>query len=89
MGLHDSAKGNCTCTPGSNPYNYGMASFTQQLRRAIQKSRKTRYRIAQESGVSEATLCRFVHGSNMRTDTVDPLVETLGLELRPRRRKGR
>jgi hypothetical protein len=91
MGPQGAASWKCTCILVSYPYNDGMRkTFTQTLRAAIRKSSKTRYVIAKESGVSEATLSRFVHGSDMRTDTVDYIVDALELELKPRpRRKGK
>jgi len=35
-------------------------SLTDQIRRAIEQSAVSRYRIAQETGVAESTLCRFM-----------------------------
>ena len=64
------------------------------MRRAIETSGKSRYRIAQESGVPESGLSRLVNGQTAVTiETAERIAETLGLtiELRRkrRRRKGR
>jgi transcriptional regulator with XRE-family HTH domain len=59
-----------------------MASIADELRRAIERSGKSRYRIAQESGVAEAVLSRFVHGErDLRLDTADKLCAALGLRV--------
>jgi hypothetical protein len=62
--------------------------FTDQLRRAILDSGLTRYRISQETGIAESVLSRFVHGERgLNSDSIDRLMDCLGLEIRPRRRK--
>ncbi len=63
-------------------------TFTEQLQRAIAESGRTRYRIAQESGVSEAALSRFMSGKRgLSTLSIDALAEVLGLELVARTKK--
>ena len=39
-----------------------MPGLVNAMRRAVMQSKKTRYRIAKESGVSAPQLCRLVHG---------------------------
>lgn len=57
-------------------------TITEQLKSAIAESGKTRYRIAQESGLSEAALSRFVNGERgLTTASLDALADVLGLEL--------
>ena len=57
-------------------------TFSDDLRRAIQWSGKTRYRIAQDSGVSEAVLCHFMKGKRgMLLPSIDKLYVYLGLRL--------
>ena len=57
-----------------------------QLRRAIQESAETHYRIGQATGIDTRALDRFVvDGKHIRTETVDKLCEYLGLELRPKK----
>ena len=61
--------------------------MTDVLRAAIQQSDVTRYRIAQDTGVKEASLCRFVHGEqSLRLDKADALADYLGLELVKKRK---
>ena len=68
--------------------------ISDQLREAILSAEITRYRIAQETGVSEAVLSRFVNGpSGLSLDSIDKIGERLGLKLtirrKPKKRKGR
>lgn len=70
----------------SNADNADMAKkrtkLSEQLKRAIAESGKTRYRIAQESGVSEAALSRFVNGERgLNLASLDALGKVLGLEM--------
>ena len=62
-------------------------TITEQLREAVENCGMTRYAIAQQTGIPESVLCRFVTGcKGLRTDSIDPLCEFLGLELRPIKR---
>jgi len=66
--------------------------FSDQLRRAIQTAPVTRYRIAVDTGISEAVLSRFVNSKvGLSMETVDLLCDYLGLRLVPEKpqRKGR
>ena len=55
---------------------------SEQLKDAILNCGKTRYRIAQETGVTEATLSKYIHGHHgLSQETVDILAEFLGLRL--------
>ena len=65
--------------------------LTDQLRRAILESGQTRYRIAKETGIDAAVLCRFMQGAGLSMESLDTLGQHLGLELvarRPAKRKG-
>lgn len=56
--------------------------FSEQLRKAIRQSDKTRYRISKDTGVSEAVLSRFMNEKvGLSMETVDLLCEYLGLRL--------
>ncbi len=71
-----------------------MARLLDELRDAIEASGKTRYRIAQESGVAESILSRLMSGERgLSIDALETLADYLGVEItmRPkqRRRKGR
>lgn len=58
------------------------ATVSEQLRAVIRGSGVTRYRIAQETGVSEAALSRFVNGNRgLDLSSVDKLAAYLRLEL--------
>ena len=67
--------------------------MSEQLRKAILNSDKTRYRIAKETGVTEGQLSRFVHSkAKLTLDSIDRLGEYLELEItvrsKDRKRKG-
>ena len=56
--------------------------ISDQIRDAIQSADVTRYRIAVETGIHEATLSRFMNGTGgMTVETLDKLGEYLGLEI--------
>ena len=61
----------------------------ETLRQAIEKSGKSRYRIHKDTGIDQAVLCKIMAGGTCSMETADILCEYLGLELRPRRAKGR
>jgi transcriptional regulator with XRE-family HTH domain len=68
--------------------------LTEQVRKAIEISGKTRYRIAKETGISEVTLCRFASGKRgLSMEALDKIGENLGLEItfsrKPRKKKGK
>ena len=63
-------------------------SFSDQLRQAVRESELTRYAISVKTGIDQGTLCRFIRGERgMSLDSVDRLMDCLGLEIRPRHRK--
>jgi hypothetical protein len=54
-------------------------------------SELSRYEIAKRSGVTEASLSRFMAGGSLKLESVDRLLDVLGLEIKPksnRKRKG-
>lgn len=56
--------------------------LSEQLRQAILSADKTRYRIAKETGLTEAGLSRFVNGvSGLSLDSIDKIGECLGLRI--------
>lgn len=58
------------------------AKLSDQIRHLIETSDKTRYRIAQETGISEATLSRFVTGrGNLSMRALDLVGQSLGLKI--------
>ena len=59
-----------------------MASVSEQIRKAILDSDETRYRIAKETGIEEATLCRFMSGERgLSMMAIDCLAEYFGYKL--------
>ena len=59
-----------------------MAKLLDAIRRAVEASGKTRYRIAKESGVSGGQLSRLVSGERgMTVDTIERLADYLGLRI--------
>jgi len=62
----------------------------QKLREAIIKSKMSRYKISQLSGVGEAQLSLFVNGKRTLTLTsAAKVAKALGLELKPKKKKAR
>jgi predicted transcriptional regulator len=59
-----------------------MAGLLDTLRRAIRDSGKSRYRIAQESGLTQAALSRFVNRKNgLGVESAEALARVLGLRI--------
>jgi predicted transcriptional regulator len=62
--------------------------FTDQLRQAIRDSEMSRYAISKKTGIAQSTLCKFLQGDRgLSLESVDKLVDALGLEIKPRRRR--
>lgn len=61
----------------------------EAIAKAIEKSGKTRYKIWQETGIDQALLCRLLQGRSCSLEKADQLCEYLGLELKPKTRKGK
>jgi len=57
------------------------------IRKEIETCGKTRYRIAQDTGVLESQLHRLVNGGSFHAETVGTLLAYFGYELR--KKKGR
>ena len=71
-------------------YNSIMSKIRQAIREAIESDKRSRYRIAQETGISEPMLCLFMQSKRgMTLERLELLAEYLGLEIRPKSRKGR
>lgn len=66
----------------------GMAGLLNMMRKAIEVSGQSRYRISQETGIAESVLSRFMSGqTSLTVETAERLADHLGLEivLRPKR----
>jgi hypothetical protein len=71
-------------------YTPGMGVI-DSIRKAIRQAKVSRYQIAQDTGIHESALSRFVSGERgLSMEAVDTLCDYLGLELRPKaKRKAR
>jgi hypothetical protein len=69
------------------------AKLTEQVRHAIENCGKTRYQISQDTGIDQATLCRFMGGKGgLSNPILDTLGEYLGLRIvinKPSKKGGR
>jgi len=62
----------------------------ETIREHIKMCGKTRYRISQDTGVSEAQLCRIMQGKTCTVETSDILLKYFGLTIaKNKRRKSR
>ena len=64
-----------------------MYMIIETIRKHIDSCGKTRYRICQESGISEAQLCRIMKGKTCTVETADVLLRYFGLTIADKRRK--
>jgi hypothetical protein len=63
-------------------------TFSDQLRRAVREGPLSRYAISKATGIDQAVLCRFAAGTaGMSLESIDKLMDALGLEIRPRKRR--
>lgn len=59
-----------------------MATISEKIRQAIVEADVSRYRIAQDTGLDEATLCRFIGGERgLSMMAIDRLAEYFGYKL--------
>ena len=59
-----------------------MSAIYDAIRKSTAESRKSRYRLWQETGISQAQLCEFLHGRRgMSMENLETLAEALGLEI--------
>ena len=63
--------------------------ITKAIVKEIKQQGLTRYRVGQDTGVDESVLFRLFNGGSCSIQTADVLLEYLGLEIKPKRRKGR
>ena len=67
-----------------------MAPVYDDIRKAIEASGKTRYRLSKETGIGEPQLCRFMQGINgLSVEAMERLAACLDLEIvaRPKKRR--
>ena len=63
--------------------------MTEIVRREVQTCGKTRYRIAQDTGISESQLHRLVNGGSFQAETVGTLLEYFGYEVKKKKGRGK
>ena len=62
-------------------------TFSDDLREAIRRCGKTRYRLCRETGINEGALSRFMRGQRgMLLPAIDKLYTYLGLRLVSKRK---
>ncbi len=69
-----------------------MTKLEEAIRKAIERSGQTQYRIAKETGIAQSALSRLLSGERgLKADAIERIADYLGLEIviRPKRRKGR
>jgi hypothetical protein len=59
-----------------------MATISEEIRKAILTASVTRYRISQDTGIQESTLCRFVSGERgLSMIAIDQLADYFGFKI--------
>jgi len=59
-----------------------MSEITETIRQAIRSTKKSRYKLWQETGIEQAVLCRFAAGTRGLTiETIEKLAPALDYEL--------
>jgi len=74
----------------SMEYLVNMSQIQDAIRAAVDASDKTRYRMAKDLGISQATISRFMSGERgLGIETLERLAAYLNLEIifRPKRRR--
>lgn len=56
------------------------------IRKEIENSNKTRYRIALETGVQAAVLCRVMQGGSLKAESAEILLKYFGYSIKKERR---
>ena len=67
-----------------------MEQLLKKIRKAVETSGKSRYRIARESGLAQSQLSRLISGKRgLSLEALVRLADCLGLEvvIRPKRRR--
>ncbi len=67
-----------------------MTGILNEVRRAMERSKTTRYALSKATGIDQAQLCRVLDGTaGLSVERLERLAGALGFEvvLRPRRRR--
>ena len=60
----------------------------KRIRKEIETSGKSRYRISEETGIDKAALCRIMQGGSCKAETADILLKYFGLTITKKAKKG-
>ena len=63
------------------------AKLTDQIRRAVDASGMSRYRICKLLSITESSMSRFMAGGGLRIRQIDALAELLGLNIVSQKRR--
>lgn len=63
-----------------------MQDFAAILRRAIEKSGKSQYALAKETGVPQQRINAFMNGGGLRLEHTSALANAIGLELKRKKK---
>lgn len=55
--------------------------IVEMIREEIKKSKKSRYQIADDTGISQTRLCRLMQGENINCENAGILLEYFGYKL--------
>lgn len=58
----------------------------ETIKKQIEKSGLSRYRISQDTGVDQATLTRLMQGKTITVETADILFEYFNIELKTKKK---
>jgi len=61
----------------------------ETIRKQIEKSGLSRYRISRDTGVDQATLSRLMQGKTITVETADILLKYFGLTIAKDKEKGK
>jgi len=64
-----------------------MNMIIEEIRRQIEKRKKSRYQISKDTGIDEAALCRIMQGGSCKVETADKLLKYFGFALKPKKKK--
>ena len=67
-----------------------MSEMLDELRRAIEDSPESRYRLSKKTGIEQSQLSRFMAGSvRLGVESVERLAQALGYEIVMRKKRKR
>ena len=67
---------------------YAMVMIMERIRKEIETSGKSRYRISAETGIDKAALCRIMQGGSCKAESADILLKYFGLTIAKKGKKG-